>query len=159
MDTRLKKPLYSAVYLGVIGLLSNAVARHIPRRFAPDKPPFGPLPFEKNGQLYEKAGIRKWKDKVPDVSRVLKFMTPKKLVPGDLGTEAENLVQETCVAELVHWTLWALSLPVLLFWRSFGGAVFVSVYNLLGNLPFIMIQRYNRPRLAHLARRRKKDNA
>ena len=31
-----------------------------------------------------------------------------------------------------------------------GGWVVSVVYNLLGNVPFILIQRYNRPRLQHL---------
>ena len=31
-----------------------------------------------------------------------------------------------------------------------GGALFAAVYILFGNLPFLIIQRYNRPRLVRL---------
>ena len=37
--------------------------------------------------------------------------------------------------------------------------VFWLVYNILGNVPFILIQRYNRPRLVLLEQRRKRRAA
>lgn len=35
-----------------------------------------------------------------------------------------------------------------------GGVIAVAVYILLGNIPYIIIQRYNRPRLMRLAARK-----
>ena len=39
-------------------------------------------------------------------------------------------------------------------WQDKWAALFLSVYNLLGNLPFIIIQRFNRPRLVRLAKKK-----
>ena len=58
-----------------------------------------------------------------------------------------RLLQETCVAETVHWLLILFSPAFVIFMKRGYGAVFCLLY-ILGNLPFIVIQRYNRPRLA-----------
>ena len=62
-----------------------------------------------------------------------------------------SLVQETCVAECVHWALTLLSAGIFFLWRSGWAALLWLVYNVLGNVSFIVIQRYNRPRLQKLA--------
>ena len=66
------------------------------------------------------------------------------------------LIAETCVAECVHFWLIILSLGIFVFWRGGWAVVFCLVYNLLGNLPFQIIQRYNRPRLRRLAEKRRR---
>ena len=45
------------------------------------------------------------------------------------------------------------ALGIFFFWRGGWAVVFCLVYNLLGNLPFQIIQRYNRPRLVRLYER------
>lgn len=142
---------WSVLYLAAVGILSNVAARWLPRDFRPDAFPFRPYGFEKQGKFYEKFGIRKWKNKVPDMSKHLGFLMRKTVTAKTDRKATQLLVQETCVAELVHICLIALSLLILLYWRTPGAAAFLLVYNLLGNLPFIMIQRYNRPRLQRLA--------
>ena len=103
--------------------------------------------FEKNGRLYEKFGIRRWKDKLPDMSRIFPFMMPAKNGFADV---------ETRVAEFVHAAIAVLGFPCIFI----GGAAGTVIWILwaLGNIPFIMVQRYNRPRLEKLCmlkRRRK----
>ena len=39
----------------------------------------------------------------------------------------------------------------LWLWPGWGGAIVLAVWVLLANLPFMVIQRYNRPRLVRLA--------
>ncbi len=39
---------------------------------------------------------------------------------------------------------------MLWIWPGAGGIIVTVIYILLGNLPFIIIQRYNRPRLQRL---------
>lgn len=39
-----------------------------------------------------------------------------------------------------------------LIWKSIGGWILFALY-LLGNIPFILIQRYNRPKLVRLLKR------
>ena len=73
------------------------------------------------------------------------------MVRKDLGSDPAVLVQETCVAECVHWALTLLSAGIFFLWRSGWAALLWLVYNALGNVSFIVIQRYNRPRLQKLA--------
>lgn len=138
----------SVLYLIAISLLSNLAGGCIPRKFRADAFPFRPYAFEREGRIYERLHIRKWKDRVPDMSKYLRSLPRKALNDASCG-RVELLIQETCVAEIVHAALMALALPVLLC-REWWSAVMVAAYDLLGNLPFIMIQRYNRPRLLHL---------
>ena len=102
--------------------------------------------------LYEKLGIRWWKDKVPDMSRILpRVMLPKRLSWGDQPERIALMIQEACIAELIHMILFVLGFGCVLIWAEGpGGWIVAMVYNLLGNVPFILIQRYNRPRLRHL---------
>ena len=65
--------------------------------------------------------------------------------------ETPEPTQETCVAECVHWALTLLSAGIFFLWRSGWAALLWLVYNVLGNVSFIVIQRYNRPRLQKLA--------
>ena len=85
------------------------------------------------------------------MSKLLPFL-PRKAVTSRSADRARLLVQETCVAEAVHLGLMALALPVLLIWPGWGGVLLAAAYA-LGNVPFILIQRYNRPRLLRLAER------
>ncbi len=80
------------------------------------------------------------------------------MVRKDLGSDPAVLVQETCVAECVHWALTLLSAGIFFFlWRSGWAALLWLVYNVLGNVSFIVIQRYNRPRLQKLAEKKNKE--
>ena len=76
----------------------------------------------------------------------------------------EDMLLETCVAELTHAMLIVSGAALLWLWPGVGGIAVYAVYVLLGNVPFIMIQRYNRPRFARLlesakARERRRMNA
>lgn len=121
----------------------------LPRKaFNPKSFPYRGYRWEKDGRIYDKIRIKKWKTKVPDASRVVKSMVPKKIDSRPESTKAEQMAQETCVAESVHFALSVFGFGCVLIWRGTGG-ITVSVLYALGNVPFILIQRYNRPR--HLA--------
>ena len=51
----------------------------------------------------------------------------------------------------MHTASCLLGLAFLWLWPGWGGAAMLTVWVLLANLPFILIQRYNRPRLVRLA--------
>ena len=65
--------LQAAVSVGVIaglGIAGGIIGELLPRRwFRWEHRPWRAYDWEKNGKVYEKLGIRKWKDKVPDKSR------------------------------------------------------------------------------------------
>ena len=137
----------AALYAAALGVLAHPVGQALPRRwFDPHQAPYRCRDWEKGGRVYNKLHIRRWKDRLPDMSRLMPDMVRK-----DLGSDPAVLVQETCVAECVHWALTLLSAGIFFLWRSGWAALLWLVYNVLGNVSFIVIQRYNRPRLQKLA--------
>ena len=140
---------HCALYLAVIGLASSAAAL-LPRRwFHADRFPFRPQRWEHEGKIYEKLAVQRWKDKLPDMSRFLPWLTQKQVSASISAAQAERLVQETFVAELVHDILAILTFGCVWIWPGWG--LWLSIaYVLIGHLPYIVIQRYNRPRLARM---------
>ena len=151
--------LYAVLYVAALGILSHFVGQALPRaHFDPQKFPYRSADWENGGKVYEKLGIKHWKDRLPDMSKIMPDMVKKKM-SAVKSQGMDVLIAETCVAECVHWALMLLSLGIFFFWRGAWAVVFWLVYNLLGNLPFIIIQRYNRPRLVMLEQRRKRRAA
>ena len=148
--------------VAVVGVLMHFFGEALPRdRMHWDRFPYREYDWEKSGAIYSKMGIRHWKDRMPDKSKVIKSTVRKQVGKDYSADHLLRLVQETCVAELVHWILVAVS-PVLLVTMEGALSVWATVLYGLSNLPFIMIQRYNRPRLVRLyqhARRREGEMA
>lgn len=139
------------LYLAGIGILSFAVGRLLPKKwFNPRAFPYRAFPFEKEGLLYRRLYIHKWQNRIPDMSRILPGVMPRKAIVGkpDAG-KLDVMLRETCVAECIHAVLCFCGFFCLHLWLGAGGIV-VSVLYFLGNLPFILVQRYNRPRLLRL---------
>ena len=147
--------LWSVLYVIALGIASHFIGEAIPReRFDAERFPYRTRGWEQNGRIYEKIKIQVWKDRVPDMSRILKDMVPKRVGVCPKAADVWVLVGETCRAEIVHWGLCIASPVICLFWLEavWVGAL-LSAAVILGNLPFILIQRYNRPTLISLARR------
>jgi glycosyl-4,4'-diaponeurosporenoate acyltransferase len=135
------------------GILAHVIGEAIPRRiFSADRFPYAPWKWERNGAVYEKLGIRFWKDRLPDMSRVCKKMVPKRFEAFPTAEGTERLIAETCVAEATHAVLCLVAPVIWLFWQNSVGVILSGVV-IVCNLPFIMIQRYNRPRLIALQKR------
>lgn len=108
-------------------------------------------PWEK--KLYEVLRVKKWKNKMPTYEK--DFFDP--------GLHSwDEIAQAMCQAELVHETsmvfgflpllcaVWAGAFPVFLI-TSVAAACF--------DLIFVIIQRYNRPRIMKLAKLEKRKKA
>ena len=142
------KALRCGAYLLFSGIAGFIIGLFLPRRwFHSERFPYCAGKWERNGKLYDKIRIKRWKNKIPDLSRICPFMTPKKLA-SVTDENIKSLIQESCVAELIHALLIPLGLGCIAIWESGGIAVFLLWA--LGNLPFILIQRYNRPGLRRL---------
>ena len=158
--------LKSLIYGLVVGIAAYFIGESLPRRwFHADRFPFRSRKWEKDGTVYRKLHVQNWKDHVPDMSRIMKNMVPKRLGVCPTSKQVRILVQETCVAETVHTVLCLFAPPIWFFWRNVIGALLMSAY-ILGNLVFVIIQRYNRPalislaqRLEHREERKKNENA
>lgn len=150
------KLLMSIVYVAVIGILAHYIGESMPRGwFSENKFPYRIYAFEKNGRIYEKIGIRSWKTKLPDMSRVMRDMLPKRVTFDATSESVGALLKETCVAEFIHQCLCVLSVGIYFIWKNSTGVVLMFVF-IFCNIPFILIQRYNRPHLTSLKNRLKK---
>ena len=144
------------LYCAAIGILSNPIAALLPRSwFDPEKAPYASFSWEQDGRIYNRLGIRLWQDHVPDMSKILKNMVRKEVASRPTCQSMDTLARETCISEAVHWALILLSPPLLLIWPGIGGWICTALW-IAGNLPFILIQRYNRPRLVHTRNRLRK---
>lgn len=145
--------VFCAVYIAALGIFVGWAGAALPRSwFDPDKFPYCCYAWEHNGKIYEKLGIRQWKDRVPDISRSSSRMMRKEIAGKPTAESLESLIRETCVAEASHWLLLVPSLAVRAIWPGAGGRI-VYFLCILGNLPFVLIQRYNRPRLKKMQHR------
>lgn len=158
------KMIWSITYIALIGILSHYIGELLPRKwFNYDKFPYASFRWEHEGAVYDKIKIKKWKTKVPDLSRVAKYMVPKRITADMTSSDLDILLRETCVAEFVHVALCIISIGVVFISNKAYGVVFYLIFA-LGNVPFILIQRYNRPhlkklRLRMLAREERLKNA
>ena len=119
--------LRCCVYYGILAVVSFFIGRLLPKSwFHGDKFPYRCASWE--AKLFRFLRVHEWQDKVPDMSKI----------------------EETCVAEFTHFVLILLGFYALRLWPGTGGAVVTAIYILFGNLPFLIIQRYNRPRLQKL---------
>ena len=148
----MEQALRFALTVALVGIAAHFLGEALPRRwFDASRFPYRAFAFERNGRFYEALGIRRWKGLLPDKSRFAPGAYKKSIRAGQqTSAHMERLLQETCVAEFIHFLLILLGFYALRLWPGMGGAVFTAVYILLGNLPFLIIQRYNRPRLQRL---------
>lgn len=144
------KLLTSIVYVAVIGILAHYIGESLPRSlFNENKFPYRIFSFEKGGRIYERIGIRKWKTKLPDMSRIMRDMLPKRVTYNATSQSINLLIKETCVAEFIHIWLCLFSVGIYLIWKNYIGIILSLVF-VVCNIPFILIQRYNRPHLISL---------
>lgn len=135
------------LYLAIVGFGGFLVGLILPRKlFNSEIFPFKSFKFESNGRIYEKLKIRKWKDKLPDMSTFVKFMVPKTFDIASDATCLKRLIDESCVAELIHFVLIICGLYCKIIWNSSGGTILCIMW-IMGNLPYIIIQRYVRPKM------------
>jgi len=159
------KLLKCTIYLMGAGVVGFFIGRLFSLfRLKAEKGLFRCFGFEKNGMLYEKLNIRRWQARVPDMSKILPKLMPPKNLAGNYEDRLPVMIQETCVAELTHIVVSFLGLPCLWMWPGVGGVAITAIFIIFLNVPYILIQRYNRPRLIRLqkkllAREKKKEGA
>lgn len=137
--------LWTIFYVIFLGIVSHFYGQALPRRwFDPEKFPYRAFAFEKNGRIYRYLSIQKWQNKLPDMSRVMRDMVPKRMHKGMTVSDVDELVAETCVAEHVHTLLCICFLLIAKFWKDRTWIPLWLIYTAC-NIPFILIQRYNRP--------------
>lgn len=114
----------------------------VPARFNPKSVWFQPRPWEQ--KLYKRLKLKKWKDHLPTYNPTL-FSTAH--------YSMEEIVLHTCQAEVVHEVIALCSfLPLLfsLFFGTFPVFLITSILSAALDALFVLLQRYNRPRLMRL---------
>ncbi len=111
----------------------------------PDHWPFRTYAWERGGEYYRRVlHIDAWKSRVPSFAGVTHFS--KRSLQG-FGPEYLNqFIIETCRAESNHIRAIG-SVVVMKLWTPTELWVIIIALAVIGNLPCIAIQRYNRPRL------------
>lgn len=121
----------------------------IPEKINYDRKWFQLKRFEK--KLYEILNVKKWKSDMPTYS------------PDEFSTEKrswEEIVIATCRSEIVHECNVVLSFVPIAFTAVFGSfLVFLltSIGAACFDLVFVIMQRYNRPRLLKIVKYMKKE--
>ena len=141
------------MYLTLLSFSSFLFGRILPQRLNYNTFPFKSFAIEKNGTIYHKIAIRRWKNKLPDMSVMFHRWMPSKEIMINLKKgQLLLMIQETCVAELIHILLCVFGFVCVSIWEGVGGWT-VSILYFVGNVPFCLVQRYNRPKLVKLLKR------
>lgn len=129
-------------------LLVGAVLLLAPEKWVdPAKPWYQPHPWEST--FYRKLRVKAWKDKLPTY-------TPEAFTPG--ANSWPEVLRAMCRAELVHEVNAVLSFTPLIASVWFGELPVFLVTSLLAaafEMLFVVIQRFNRPRVLKLVAKHK----
>lgn len=106
-------------------------------------------PWERDGRRYERLGVRRWKDRLPEAGAFFAGGVSKRTLPRRDRRGLSRFAAETRRAELVHWAIPA-ALPVFALWNSPVLLVAMAAYALVANAPCVIVQRYNRGRVERL---------
>ncbi len=126
--------------------------------YDPDKKIFHVFKFEK--KLYEKLGIKKWKDKIPELGKQLSGFDKHTIAEPDNPEYVHKFLVENCKGDFLHAisiVYSILSLFILLFIMPYPFILtmwlpiaFVAIF--IHSLSY-MILRYTRPKLMVLHKR------
>lgn len=117
------------------------------RRLSRDGWLLRPRSFEIGGRWYRRRlRVDHWKDMLPEAGDLFRGGVSKRRLPSFDVAGLQLFVRETRRAELAHW--WAMFCgPVFMLWNPPLAAGLLIGYGVVVNLPFIVIQRYNRFRI------------
>lgn len=127
-----------------------AVGRLMPKNFNHNSFWFREKDFERN--LYKMLKVKKWKHKAPTYNSITYSTRHRTL---------EEIVNTTCRNEAIHEVNMLLSFVPLLLIIPFGApTVFIvtSIAACICDLPFVILQRYNRPRFIKIIQRKNKTH-
>lgn len=127
------------------------IGNNLPERFF-DSSWFCAKPFETERFYRRFTGVHRWKRLLPDGGALHKKGFAKRQLQNVKADYLRRFILESKRAETVHW------LAILPFWvfGLWSPPVVIPImflYSLAVNLPCIIAQRYNRPRLVRLLKR------
>lgn len=119
---------------------------------------FKEKPFERGGRFYlDKCKIKRWKNSLPELSDFLKCVFPKKSILDYSDNYLVIYLNESCRAEITHEAIIASSF-LFFIWNGLTMSLLIFIVAFILNIPFIIIQRYNRPRVIKILSQKKLKN-
>lgn len=149
-----------ALHFGFAGLLTH-LPQKVQRRWFDSRRPCFQV-SDREMAWYRRVGLPRWKDRLPQFNRDF----DKRHLRRDLSAEyLETFVFNTCRAEVIHVGVAILGWLSLLFCLlcddpAANLPLFAAIAAVIGfcNLPFALVQRYNRNRLERLLKRYSASN-
>jgi len=147
----LPAPWTAALCLGgwlLFQLAAALLCRKLPRGWlSPDRWLFRERGWEKGGRVYKRWFlVHRWKRLLPDIAAALRGGYRKNRLTDFSHGNLDGYLMESCRAELAH------ILAILTFWlfgfvAPPGAVAWMLLLQLAANLPCVIAQRYNRPRI------------
>ena len=147
---------YCFACIFVPSALWAVIIRILPKKwFTPNNKLFHVFKFE--NKLYEKVGVKNWKDKIPELGKTSNFKRDK-LYDSRNPEYMSKYINESCYAESIHVV--AVLLAFLSFILMPDDLILriglpTAICYLILSMPSIIIQRYMRPRLLKMYKRLK----
>lgn len=133
----------------IIQMGAALLANRIPSRLLQDSGLFRVFKFESDSLYRRVFRVHKWKHLLPDGAAASKNGFRKKHMVGSDPEYIRKFILESKRAELIHWIaifpFWVFGL-----WSPPIVIPIMLLYALAANMPCIIAQRYNRPRLRRL---------
>lgn len=145
--------------MGIIAIdgITAAIIRLLPKKwFSPKKKCFNVFKWEKN--IYQKIGIKKWKDWVPELGHLTKFRKNKIEDPNN-NEYIERFLLEINYGRIGHFTSFITGFLITFafpFKYFLNFVLPVALVNIFMNSLSWMILRYNYPKLMSLYKRNQK---
>ena len=120
------------------------------KSLTPDKWLFATRKWENNGTIYRKYfKIHKWKKYIPEGAKCFKDDFEKNKMQSTDTKYLSIFIAELCRAELVHWLM---LVPFIFYYLITPPQIATALLLIVSiiNIPCIMAQRYNRPRIQAL---------
>lgn len=133
-------------------------ARMSDERFEPQNNLFKERAWEQSGKIYEKLfRVTRWKSWLPSGGKFFGIFSVDSFRSA-ARDYAQKWLVESSRAEFTHWIA---MLPALLFflWNPFNAWMINIGYAICANVPCIISQRYNRPRVMKSLRRYSRQTA
>ena len=147
--------LSGAASWAVWSTVCGYAAHRIPRaRLERDGPLLRLRPWERGGRTYDRwLHVTTWKDRLPEAGALFRGGFSKRAARHDRA-HLEELLVATRRAERAHWAILALAPTFFLWIPAFAMpwwlATTMFAYGVVANVPCIVVQRYNRGRLARI---------
>jgi glycosyl-4,4'-diaponeurosporenoate acyltransferase len=138
------------VHLGIAWVMIQKPVEN----YNPDAFPWAPLPGERGGKIWDDLfRVKSWKKLLPDGAAWFSGGFSKKSLQNRDPEYLKRFLLETCRGEKSHWLMIACA-PVFAIWNPPIAFWIIAAYFVIGNMPCIIVQRFNRPFLKRLASRK-----